>query len=210
MNCQRDDQRCGDLAEMARGVFIEMTGCARGANVMNILADTDKQSVARRCRRRHCPPTTVIQAFGYNGKEGYAKERSRRETDQCTKRLVRQSQQGAARAADKSEPVSRYHLPKDDFAVHVVALAEKSCGNRKRARARSQHCRALAKRSLKRLARIRDVHGTPASRSSHAPTLRARAIIRDTHRKFSARAQRSRRWQRLSPCPPAKHGGRSR
>src|SRR5205823_1131953 len=197
MNCQRDDQRCGDLAKMARCIFIEVAGRARGANVMNILADKEKQSVTRCCRQRHCPPTAVFQAFGYNGKQRYAKERSRCETDQCTKRLVRQSQQGADRAADKSEPVSRYHLPKDDFAVHVVALAEKSCGNRKRARARSQHCRALAKRSLKRLARIRDVHGRSASRSSHAPTLCARAIIRDTHRKFSARAQRSRRWQRI-------------
>ena len=106
---------------MARGIFIEVTGCARGANVMNILADKEKQSVTCRRRQRHCPPTTVFQAFGYNGKEGYAKERSRCETDQCTKRLVRQSQQDADHAADKSEPVSRYHLPKDDLAVQEVA-----------------------------------------------------------------------------------------
>src|SRR5436853_7392351 len=122
MNCLSVDQRCVYLAEIARGVFIEMTGCARGANVMNILADKEKQSVARRCRQRHCPPTTVFQAFGYNGKQRYAKERSRCETDQCTKRLVRQSQQGADRAADKREPVSRYHLPKDTIDVHVSAL----------------------------------------------------------------------------------------
>src|SRR5438876_9240635 len=105
MNCQRDDQRCGDLAEMARGVFIEVTGGARGANVMNILADKEKKSVTCRRRQRHCPPTAVFQAFGHNGKQRYAEERSRCETDQCTKRLVRQSQQGADRATDKSAGV---------------------------------------------------------------------------------------------------------
>src|ERR1700693_4975617 len=111
MNCQCNNQRCGDLAEMARRIFIEVTGCARGANVMNILTDKEKQSVTCRRRQRHCPPTAVSQAFGYNGKECYAKERSRCETDQCTKRLVPQSQQPADRATDKSERVRRYALP---------------------------------------------------------------------------------------------------
>src|ERR1700720_838555 len=111
MNRQRNDQRCSDLAEMACRIFIEVTSCARGANMMNILADKEKQRVSRRCRQRHCPPTAVFQAFGHNGKECYAKERSRCKTDQCTKRLVRQSQQRADPATDKSERVRRYDLP---------------------------------------------------------------------------------------------------
>ena len=46
MNCQSDDQRGSDFAEMSRGISVEMTGRASRANMMNMFADEKEKRVA--------------------------------------------------------------------------------------------------------------------------------------------------------------------
>mgnify|MGYP003694369581 CR=1 FL=1 len=46
VNCQGDDQRGSDFAEMSRGISVEMTGRASRANVMNMFADEKEKRVA--------------------------------------------------------------------------------------------------------------------------------------------------------------------
>src|SRR2546429_656070 len=39
VNCQGDDQRGSDFAEMSRGISVEMTGCTSRANMVDMFAD---------------------------------------------------------------------------------------------------------------------------------------------------------------------------
>jgi hypothetical protein len=46
VDCQSDDQRGSDFAEMSRGISVEMTGSASRANMMNMFADDKEKRVA--------------------------------------------------------------------------------------------------------------------------------------------------------------------
>ncbi len=120
MNCQCDNQRRRDFAEMSRCVRVEVTGRAGRANVMDVFADEEEQRVSRRRRQHYCPPTAVAQTLGQNREERYAQECSGRQTDQRTKRFVRQSQRRADPAAGKGESVGRDDLPQRDLAIQEL------------------------------------------------------------------------------------------
>ncbi len=92
VNCQRDDQRGRDFAEMSGGICVEMTGGTSGANVMDIFADEEEQRISGSRRQDDGPPITVAQAFRQNGEERHAQECAGGQTDQRAKRFMRQSQ----------------------------------------------------------------------------------------------------------------------
>src|SRR5713101_7188133 len=96
---------------MSRRICVEVTGRAGGADMMDVFADEEEQGVPSSRRQRYSPPRTVAQAFGQNGKEGYAQKCSGCETNQRAKRLVRQSQRRADRSAGKGESIGRDDLP---------------------------------------------------------------------------------------------------
>ena len=120
MNCQCDNQRRRDFAEVSRCVRVEVTGRAGRANVMDIFADEEEQRVSRRRGQHCCPPTAVAETFGQNREERYAQECSGCQTDQRTKRFVRQSQRRADPSADKGESVGRDDLPQSQLAVQEL------------------------------------------------------------------------------------------
>src|SRR5438270_9734559 len=128
MNGQGHNERACDCAEMLRRVGIEMTGGAGGANVMNALADKKEQQVASRRGQRYRPTRTVAQTFRQNREQGHAEERPRCQTDQRTKRFVRQAQQRSNRPAGNREAVSGADLAKRQLTVQRWAIG--SCCSR--------------------------------------------------------------------------------
>src|ERR687891_563263 len=90
---------------------IEMAGCACRANVMNEFADKEEKRVAGSRREQGGPPIRGVQAFRRNRNERYSQKRSSRQTDQCTKRFVLQTQRRADGATGQSERISCNDLP---------------------------------------------------------------------------------------------------
>ena len=92
MDCQSDDQRGSDFAEMSRGISVEMTGRASRANMMDMFADEKEKRVAGNQRQQHRPPWACAKTLGQNRKDCYAQKRSGRKTDERAKRPMLKAQ----------------------------------------------------------------------------------------------------------------------
>src|SRR5205823_8283938 len=111
VNCQSDDQRGSDFAEMLSGISVEMTGRASRANVMKMFADEKEKRVAGNQRQQHSPPRARAKTLGQNRKDCYAEKRSGRETDERAKGLMLKTQRRANRSAGESEDIGGDDLP---------------------------------------------------------------------------------------------------
>src|SRR5437879_1236631 len=96
---------------MPCSIRVEMTGRASRANVMDMFADQKEERVPSSERQEHRPPRTRTQTFRQNRKDCDTKKRSGCETDQRTKRLVRELQRRTDPSTDEGESVSRDDLP---------------------------------------------------------------------------------------------------
>src|SRR5438093_1102235 len=88
-----------------------MAGCTCRTNVMNVFADKEEKRVSGSRREQRAPPISGAEAFRRNCKERYSQKRSSRQTDQCTKRFVRQSQRRADGSTGQRKNISRNDLP---------------------------------------------------------------------------------------------------